>query len=329
MTTTPQTNATLEEIAEVIRKGDDFVLCGHVSPDGDCIGSQLTLYHALKRLGKNATCVLVRDEPIGPENSFMPGSEDMIPASSYTGPCSVFLGLDVPTRERIGVAVELLDKCETSVTIDHHAADERMCDYAYIDPDSASASIIVWDVVKLLLDEPPLESALCAYAGLATDTGCFRFQNSDSKAFAAAAELIEFGVDPGYVATKTFQNRSLASLKLEGCVIDRLEIFADGNAAISWVMHEDFIRVGGMQSDAEPLIDTVRELMDIRVACILREQDGKIRGSLRSKDGTDISVLAREFGGGGHCAAAGFTLDMTMSDALSLLKARLGEMLKP
>ena len=89
------------------------------------------------------------------------------------------------------------------------------------------------------------------------------------------------------------------------------------------------MRVGGMQSDAEPLIDTVRELMDIRVACILREQDGKIRGSLRSKDGTDISVLAREFGGGGHCAAAGFTLDMTMSDALSLLKARLGEMLKP
>jgi phosphoesterase RecJ-like protein len=286
------------------------------------------MYHALKSLGKNVVCVLVRDEPIGPELAFMPGSDSMVPAVTYEGPCTVFMGLDVPSRERIGAAVDLLDRSELSITIDHHAADQRMCDYVYVDPDCAAASILVWDVVKLLLEEPPLESALCAYVGLATDTGCFRFQNSDSKAFAAAAELIGFGVDPAYVATKSFQNRSLASLKLEGCVIDRLEIIVDGQAAISWVTKADFDRVGGVKSDAEPLIDTVRELTGIRVACMLREQDGKIRGSLRSKDETDVSVLARRFGGGGHHAAAGFTLDMTLSEALSLMKTSISELLR-
>lgn len=328
MTITPQTNATLADIAQVILDNDDFVLCGHVSPDGDCLGCQLALWYALKALGKRAACVLVRDEPIEAGLQFMPGIGEMVPADRYSGPCEVFVGLDVPTRERIGAATTLLDKSKTSITVDHHAADSTMCDHVHVDPDCASASMLVWDLVKLLMDEPPHESALCAYVGLLTDTGGFRFQNSDARAFEVASELVEIGVDAAEVAVWVFQSRPLASLKLEGLTIERVILLAGGAAAISYVTQDDFERLGATKADAEPLVDCVRSIAGTRIACMLREQESNVRGSLRSKDETDVSLLAREFGGGGHKAAAGFTLNMPISQALEHVSGKIVDLLK-
>ena len=327
MTITPQTNATLAEIADVIRDNDDFVICGHVSPDGDCIGCQLALAHALWAMGKSATCVLVRDDSVGAALEFLPGIDRMIPAQAYDGPCKTFVAVDVPARNRIGdAACALLDRADVSITIDHHACDTAMCQHVYVDRDVASASMLVWDVVKELIDEPPLESAICAYTGLVTDTGGFRFQNSDSAAFDAAASFVAYGVNPALVATNVFQNRSMASLQLGALVTNRMEVLCDGQAAISWVGKDDLDRFGADNTDVEPLIDTVRELAGIRVACMLRDQNGKVRGNLRSKDDTDVSALARELGGGGHKAAAGFTLDFPMHEALEYMKPKLAAM---
>lgn len=323
MTITPQTNATLQDIAQIIRDSDDFVICGHVSPDGDCLGSQLALWHVLKALGKRASCVLVRDEPLEKGLDFMPGVQEMVPVQSYDGACQTFIGVDVPIRERVGDAVKLLDASSTSITIDHHAADTTMCEHVYVDPDSASASMIVWELAKLLMSKPPVECVLCCYVGLATDTGGFRFQNCDVRAFEVASELVEHGVDPAYVAKWVFQTRSRASLQLEALAIDRMKIIADGQAVISWVSVADFERLGAVKADAQPLIDCIRMLEGIRVACILREQDGHVRGSFRSKDETDVSLLARELGGGGHKAAAGFTLHMSLEEAFELVSAKL------
>ena len=167
---------------------------------------------------------------------------------------------------------------------------------------------------------------MCAYAGLVTDTGGFRFQNSDSRAFNMASELVAYGVDPAFVAMNAFQNRTLASLQLESMVIERIEVVFDGKVSISWVRDDDMKRVGATKADVEPLIDTVRAVQGTRVACMLREQDGKIRGNLRSKDDTDVSALARELGGGGHKAAAGFNLEMPLLDAVEFMKGKLAEL---
>ena len=324
MTVTPQTNSSLAQIADVIRRSDDFVICGHVSPDGDCLGCQLALWHALRALGKRAMCVLVKDEPVGATLSFLPGIDEMVAASAYEGPCKTFIAVDVPMRERIGeAACAILDRAETSITVDHHVSDTTMCDYVHVDPDAASASMLVWEIVKMLVDEPPIECAVCAYAGLVTDTGGFRFQNSDSRAFNMASELVAFGVNPAYVATNAFQNRTIASLKLEALAIERLEVLCNGRVSLSWIVEDDLKRVNASKTDVEPLIDTVRAVQGTLVACMLREQDGKVRGNLRSKDDTDVSVLARELGGGGHKAAAGFNLDMPFENALAFMKGKL------
>ena len=328
MTTTPQKNTTLEEIAALFRDADDFVICGHVGPDGDCLGSQLALWHALRALGKEATCVLVKDDPVPASVSFLTGVSDMVPASRFEGVAETFIGLDVPTRERIGeAACAILDTCGFSATIDHHAVPERMCDLAYVDPDSASASILVWELVKILCEKPPFESALCSYTGLVTDTGGFRYQNSDSRAFEAAAELVGIGVDPAFVASEVFQCRSWASLKLESLVLERMACNPRRTWVLSWVSESDMEALGAQKDDTEDLVGALRSLAGVRAACILREQDGAVRGSLRAKDDTDVASLARKLGGGGHRAAAGFTLECDLASAIATLEAELDALL--
>ena len=328
MAVTAQTNVSIAEVVNLLREHDDYVICGHISPDGDCIGAQLALWHALKSLGKRATCVLVRSDPLGAALDFLPGAAEMVPAADYNGVCKTFIGVDVPNRERIGLsACEILDSAQVSITIDHHAAPQRMCDYAYVDPDAAAASVLVWEIIKRLVGEPSFESALCAYTGVLTDTGGFRFQNSDSRAFETASELVACGVDPSYVATNVYQSRTLASLKLEAITINRMDVFCDNQAAMSWVDESDVLSVGADRADLEPMIDVVRSVQGIRVACMLREQDGKTRGNLRAKDETDVSALARELGGGGHKAAAGFTIDMPMREALDFMREKLTDLL--
>ena len=59
---------------------------------------------------------------------------------------------------------------------------------------------------------------------------------------------------------------------------------------------------------------------------MLREQDQVVRGSLRAKDDTDVSVLARRFGGGGHKAAAGYTLEMELGEAVQTVLAAMADL---
>lgn len=328
MAVTPQTNTTLASIAEVLKANDNFVVCGHVSPDGDCLGCQLGLASALSRLGKSVTCVLVKDEPIERALRFLPGAEHLIPAEKFEGACDVFVGVDVPTRERIGeAACAIHDVAKTTITIDHHAVDSTMADYVYVDPDAAAACMLVWDLVGLLGVDRGGAVASCCYTGLMTDTGRFQFQNTDVFALRAACEMVACGADAATLATQVFQNRSIASLKLAGRAVDRMQFGHNGDYVLSYVTQADFEEFGAVKADAEPIINTLRTVEGTRVACMLREVDGKIRGGLRSKDETDISVLARSFGGGGHKAASGFTLDCSLDEAVQKVREGLDSLL--
>lgn len=321
MAVTPQTNATLAEIAEVLRSRDDFVVCGHVSPDGDCLGSQLALAAALRQLGKRVTCVLAKDEPIDVNLAFLPGADALVPAARYDGACGTFVGVDVPTRERVGEAASALrDACGLAVTVDHHAVETTMADYVFVDPDAASTTMLVWELAAHLGADRAGDVALCCYTGLATDTGRFQYQNTDAAAMRAALEMVEAGVSPADVARAVFQSRTLASVQLEGLAIERMRFGADGAWVVSWLSRADFERLGAQKADAEPVINALRSVAGVRVACMLREQDGgEVRGSVRAKDGTDVSAIARSFGGGGHVAAAGFTLHGGIDEALRVV----------
>lgn len=321
---TPQTNTTLSEIAERLRALDDFVICGHVNPDGDCLGSQLGLYHALKALGKKVTCLLARNEPVDLGLRFLPGIDVMVPASAFEGSAQVFIAVDVPSVERIGDAATLHDAATVRFTIDHHAFDTAMAEYTYVEPDSPSASMLIWQLAQHMDSVTPDVAQSCL-TGLITDTGRFAYQNTTANAFECAAEMIRAGANTVVVNREFFQNRSLASMKLEQIILDRMEFFEEGAFVCSYLTQTDFAQCNAVKADAEVLIDTLRSIRGVKVALILRENgEGEVRGSLRAKDDTtDVSAVARSFDGGGHKAAAGFTFYGCMDEALDEIKTRV------
>lgn len=314
---TPQTNTTLEQMAKRFKQFETFAICGHVSPDGDCLGSQLALAHALRSLGKKVTCLLAKSDPIEHNLLFLPGVEEMVVGSDFNETVDAFIAVDVPTTKRLESAAVAQARAGVRFTIDHHEVDSCMSEYNYVDPDAPSASMLIWEVVKHLGVENNEEVALCALCGLMTDTGRFSYQNTTAEAFSAAAEMVKAGASPSLITKEFFQNRSLASLRLEQIMLERMDLKASGVFAFSYLKYCDFEQNNAIKADAEVLIDILRDIAGVRVALILREQeDGSVRGSLRAKDDTDVARIARMYDGGGHRAAAGFTYFGTLDSAV-------------
>lgn len=313
---TPQTNTTLSEIAEVLAEHNSFAICGHVNPDGDCLGAQLALESGLKSLGKSVVGLLAKDDPIDQNLRFLPGSGDLLFAGNYGETPEVFVAVDVPSLERLGAASAVHDRASITITLDHHAYDHSMAQYNYVDPDAAATCILVWDLLGYL-DVRNGEVALDALTGLITDTGRFSYQNTDARAFSAAAEMVSHGASPALVTREFFQNRREASINLEQRALER-RMYCENNAFVySYLLMSDFDECHAIKADAEPLIDALRSISGVRVALMLRENDqGEVRGSLRAKDDTNVAQAAAFFGGGGHRAAAGFTFKGTMEEAL-------------
>lgn len=323
MALTEQSNTTLAEIAEEFRRIESFAICGHVSPDGDCLGSQLALAHALRSLGKEVTCLLARDEPLELGLSLMPGAEGLSPACRFEGSADAFVACDVPNVTRLGDGASVQARCARTFTIDHHACPTSMSTFNYVDPDAPATASIVWELVGLLGIELTPDIARCAFTGLLTDTGGFQFQNADADCFSVAAQMVSSGANPAQIARDTFQNRSLASLRLEQRMLERAHVDEEAGVAVSYLKREDFDELGASKHDAEPLVNVLRSLSCVRVVAMLREQGSEVRGSLRAKDDTDVSQVARSFGGGGHVAAAGFAYDGSLSDAVRDVESAL------
>lgn len=325
MAVTPQTNTTLEAIAEALLRCQSIAICGHKNPDGDCLGSQVALKYALEALGKRVDLLLVEPESIPTNLRFLPGSSEFVAAASYDDFVDCFVAVDVPTPERLGDADRIRKQVELTITIDHHAVPEAMSQLSFTDPDAASTTMLIWELIALLGINPPLESAIAAYTGLMTDTGRFQFQNTDERAFLAAASMVSAGANPGYISAEVYHNRSRASLALQTAAIDHMTLLGQDTIALSWISQEDLAAAQGTSKDAETLIDLLRSLQGVRIACLLKEQPEGVRGSLRAKDDTDVAAIAKQFGGGGHKAAAGFTYEGSLEQAIEALATILRE----
>lgn len=330
MTVTPQTNATLEDVAQKLLGCDSVAICGHVNPDGDCIGSTLGLACALWAAGKEAYPLVADDEPLDFSFSFMPGFHRVVPASSFERGVDAFVVVDAPNGERIGhAAEELKNRAPLTVTIDHHAAPERHSMLSYTDPDSASTTLLVWEVAKQLgIDSDAAgmrDVATCCYSGLVTDTGRFMHQNTNVEAFSAAAQMAACGIDVARISECLFQSRTEASVKLDAIAVDRMRPVGK-DALLSWLTLDDMDALGASKHDAENAIAPIRSIAGFQVACLLKEREDCVRGSLRAKDDTDVAAIAREFGGGGHKAAAGFTLECGIDEAVLVMEERLSRL---
>lgn len=294
--------------AVALRRAESVAVCAHVRPDGDAIGSTLGLTLALRAAGISAIPVLADGRPAPATYAFLPGFALLTQVSDLDMP-HTFVALDTPVRDRLGEAATLLDHAETSILLDHHPDATSYADHCILDSMTASTGQLVWRLVRALDVVPTPEIALCLYVALMTDTGRFSHGNTTAEALRDAAEMLDAGVDAAEASRLVYQERSVGALELEARALDRIAVTNGGRVAWTWVTETDFEETGAAPEEAELLADAVRQLGGVEVVMLLRRSDDGIRGNLRAKTGADVASVARSLGGGGHRAAAGFTVE--------------------
>ncbi len=305
-----------------LRHASSVAVCAHVRPDGDAIGSVLALTLALRSAGIPAVPTLADERDPSRTYAFLPGFGLYVAAAELEQP-EVFMALDTPSFERLGVAEGLARNAAELIVLDHHPDNQQFGSVNIVDSTAAATSQLVWRFLAALEVVPTPEIAQCCYVALMTDTGRFQYDNTTATAFREAAEMIEVGVNPAEASRYVYQERSAASLALEARLLSRLAIANEGRVAWAWLEDEDFILTGATAEEAEHLPDAVRVIGGIEVAVLLRVIDGEVRGNLRAKTGSDVGAVARALGGGGHKAAAGFTFTGTLDELLPRLLSML------
>lgn len=301
-----------------------MALCGHKNPDGDCLGSILALAWALRAAGIQATPLLATtDKPANLD--FLEGFDGLVPAEDYEESPDVFVMVDVPSDDRMESGAAVKSRARSCIKIDHHAGPEDVVDMCFIDTEAAAAGVLVWELIAQMDVAVTSDMAQCCYVALATDTGSFRYQNADARAFAAAAQMVAAGANPASAAVCLYQRKSIAAIKLEARVAERARFECGGRLVISWMDEADLAELGATRDDCEELTDVVRQIGGPEVSVILRGQGDHIRGSIRSKTDHDVQAIAVKMNGGGHKAASGFTLHGSMEDAVSTVIALVGE----
>lgn len=297
---------SIREIADWILSRDGFGIITHVSPDGDAFGSELALYGGLKKLGKRV-CALCTD-PVTRYCSFLPNA-DAVTNTADLSEYPFMISVDCADRLRLGMLEPLYFAAKETVCIDHHMTNPLFGGLNYVENTAATGEII-YRLLKELGVVFDREIATCLYTAIATDTGNFAFTNTTAESFRITADLLQYGIDLSALNRRLFSESTLGHVLLEARVIDHLRLSEDGLVGVSYIADDDFLLTGAQREDAENLIDTIRNIIGVEAAAVLKTAaDGSIRVSMRGKSYADVSVVAQAHNGGGHKFAAGCTLE--------------------
>jgi bifunctional oligoribonuclease and PAP phosphatase NrnA len=324
----------LEEIVTELRGAEKFLLTTHENPDGDALGSLLAMDAVLKQLGKDSLMYMSPDEfPLpweyrGLQFEGLLGS----PPDDVAERTIVFL--DCGNIDRM--PVDFLQTGELHIlNIDHHHDNTRFGTVNLVCSSASSTAEMVWSIAKELAAEITPEIANALYVGLVTDTGRFMYENTTAAAHRMAAELIDAGVEPHTVYRQLYEDLPFRRLLLLQRALASVERHDDGALTVGHLTKADYEETGALETDSEGVVDHLRAVEGTRVAVLVRElladdRDGMRKVSLRATDGTvDVSRIAREFGGGGHPQAAGFSTALPYRELVDQVRAHVREQLPP
>ncbi len=289
------------EILKAVENSNNILVCGHIRPDGDCIGSALAVSALCQRLGKSAVAVCDADKPVG--FSFLP-DYDRFGAFDANAKYDLFIAVDTANAKRLGAYKEVLDRAENSIDIDHHPTNEKYGKINHIDPAAASTCSIVFELFEDtgLIDT---DIAEMLYTGLSTDTGHFMHSNTDAIVFETAAKLCGYNLDIAAINHRLYCQKSINRVKLAARAMGGIKLYGGGKVALMTITADDMGECGCTSEDTEGLIDYASEIAGTEISVSMCEQPGGLyRVSFRSVS-ADVSKVAAVFGGGGHKLAAG------------------------
>ncbi len=317
-----------KQAVDLINASKSVLITSHTRPDGDACGSVRALCDTLKSMGKNTYPLFL--SPIASWYEFLFKSKvpilgnDVTPEQLNEEPyasCDLVLIVDTNSYIQLPQFDEWLKKTHKKVlVIDHHITGDNLGDIELIDTSAAAAGEIVYDLIKYAGWQIDPEIAESIFVALATDSGWFKFGNTDARIFRNAADLIEAGASPSNIYQKLYQSFLPQRMKLMVRMLESLQLHYDDRLAIQVIMRKDFDECGATGRDTENLIDECQRIGSVNMAVLLVElADGGFRASLRSKGNVDVRKIAQKYGGGGHTMASGVNLPGPLEKAKQIV----------
>ena len=311
-----------KSILEEIKKADNILINVHRNPDLDSIGSATAIYQALIKIGKKTTLICPHEIP---ENFKFLKDADKVETINFSdfdfSVYDLFLIADSGSYDIVTGSKEIKPPNIKKIIIDHHQTN-NWTEFVHklLDIESSSTAEIVY---KLLLDweiEIDSEMATSLFSGIASDTVFFKYEKNSKKTFRIATELLKKGADKDKLIEQAFDSFDFNLVKMIGEFLRKME---KGRGFVySFIDYETYEKYGKPKGARELAADFfARSIKDYSFGIIMSEEErGKFSLSFRSKKDTDVSVIAKKLGGGGHKNAAGATIYGNIDQVINKIK---------
>jgi phosphoesterase RecJ-like protein len=297
-------HAIVDRILTALAPIRSCCVVGHVRPDGDCVGSQLALTLALEHQRKLVHCW--NHDSLPARFAFLDPERRLTrPRRGKKFDCVI--AVDCASLERLGDAARAIRAGIPVLNIDHHASNTRYGTLNWVSQHQPSAGELVYQLLNQA--RWPLSPAIadCLYTAISTDTGSFQYPSTLPSTLQTAAELLKHGAHLARISEHVYHSFPLGRVCLVRELYRRFRLLHQSRIATFYLRRSDFQRAGADVADTDGLIDHLRSIEPVIVACLFEEAGPNLtRISLRSKDPSiDVNAIAAQFGGGGHRAAAG------------------------
>ncbi len=307
---------SLTQVGTLLEQAQKIVLCSHVSPDGDTLGSTLGLAHLLRALGKEV--IYTVDDAIPWTMQFLPGIKEYRRLKDDQPiTADLLVVLDASSADRAGKVLQLV-QAPHLLNIDHHKTNTKFAEYLYLDAGAAATAEIIFALAQNMKWTLSKEAAFCIFTGLYTDTGSFKYANTTARTMRIAASLLDLGVNPSIISDN-IELKTRGTVTLLAKVLNTLTFLDQGKLAYIQIPHDLYDE----DIDTDSFISFPRYIDGVEVAILFKAvKPDFTRVSMRAKS-IDIAKVALQFGGGGHQKAAGCGLAADLETAKKLVLAAI------
>lgn len=318
-----------KEFIEKITRHQRIAVFSHVRPDGDCLGSQAAFCLWLQKNGIDATA-FNEDDPsdnLAWITDFFPLEK---PSEARLSEFDAFVILDGNALHRFGpVAETIADLGKPIYMIDHHPQPDDIFEAGISRTDYSSTAELVYELyAEHDISQIDTPAAKAMYVGIVTDTGSYQFDSVTPNTLRAGAELLKRGhFKPNEVVEKVYATKTLSQLQLLSKALDTIALHANQQIASICVTKAMFEDTNTQKEDTEGFVSYPLSISGVKACILFREDDDRIKISLRSRSNIDVNAWARQINGGGHKkAAAGWhvgPLEQAIKDVLAIGEQQL------
>lgn len=309
------------ELKEYFDSHDNYLILTHKSPDGDTLGAGFGLCNYLRDMGKKANVLNNENFPV--RYNFL---YDGYYVQDFQPECVV--AVDIADTQLLGshlahFADEGIDLC-----IDHHISNKYYAKHSYVDGAASAACLILYEFFKFAGRPISDQVARCLYTGIATDTGCFKYENTIPAAHIAAAELMQYNIDFSVINRKMFDVKSRGRMRAEIMATQQMEYFFEDKCAMIVLTTEMMNSCGVEAAEFEGMASIPLETEGVMIGITVKQRHEDVfKLSVRTTEELDASAFCKNFGGGGHIRAAGCEIHGTLEEVKNKVLDAVRELL--